>query len=397
MLPSSPNWNVSLRLGISAEFEVNLLEIALKGKNAFETFKDIEGADWDTRKLEMWNEISQDIEHYEKNGNLKRLEERGKDLVTRIEKSDSNLYKRVTVVYNNILERKLSQENLDVNFEKMLNTELPALEESKIDGLSPMIMVPPGRIDGLSIFDSPLAKSKEVIKFPNVSKTSTAHNFTEKHSLGTKSRLSKETVFVVPWILDDDLGAGSNNENTQRDMDNAKQLRCYWKKDNLEEVLNIEYDDDDLKVHYEAEKMVLGEFPEPDFKAIVEWTVGQQTFKVNTIAELRRKHNVLIEGDFRKRCKGLKWREYFGFFMDNGTMIYFRDGNFKKVADFRESTISKMDDKYSRLTIEGVNVDNSKLRDWLLEFKDVETLVFWYRKFKRFCKGISGNLDCSNI
>jgi len=56
----------------------------------------------------MWNEILKEIEDYEKKGNLKRLEERGKDLVTRIEKSNSNLYKRAVVVYNNILERKHS-------------------------------------------------------------------------------------------------------------------------------------------------------------------------------------------------------------------------------------------------------------------------------------------------
>jgi len=169
------------------------------------------------------------------------------------------------------------------------------------------------------------------------------------------------------------------------------------KKDNLEEVLNIDCDDDDdLKVHYDAEKMVLGEFPEADFKEPVKWTVGQQTFKVDTIAELRRKHHVLIEGYFRKRCKGLKWREYFGFLMNNGVMIYFRDGIFKKVADFGKSKISKFDDKHSRLSIEGVNVD-SKLTHWLMEFKDVKSFVFWSRKINRFSKGTSGKLDFSNI
>jgi len=328
----------------------------------------------------MWNEILKEMEDYGKNGNLKRLEERGKDLVTRIEKSDSNLYNRVMVVYNNILERKHSQENLDDTFEKMLNTVLPV--SSTTDLLSPAKF---SRIDGLSIFNSPIAKPKQVITFPNVpNKISLAHISNKEDSLETKCRLSREEVLIVPWDLEDDLGT-PRNEKTQPEMDDAKQSQHDFKEDNREEVLDIAYDDDDLKVHYEAEKMVLGKFPEADFKETVEWTVGQQTFKVNTIAELRRKHNVLIEGYFRKRCKGFKWCEYFGFFMNNGVMIYFRDGNFKKFADFRKSTVSKMDDKHLRLTIERVNVD-SKPTGWLMEFKDFERLVFWSRKINRFCK-----------
>jgi len=147
---------------------------------------------------------------------------------------------------------------------------------------------------------------------------------------------------------------------------------------------------DDLKVHAPLVEKIperviaLGKFP-GDFKFPVEWVIDQNTYKVHSIAELRQKFIVLIEGTFRKRCRGLKWREYFGFFLDNGVMIYFRSGMFKKVADFRSSTINKVKGKYSRLNVDGLIVD-SKETEWLLEFSDMVKLNLWYQTIIRFCK-----------
>jgi len=101
----------------------------------------------------------------------------------------------------------------------MLNTVLP---ESSTEFLSAPRMVASGRIDGLSIFNSPTAEPKQVITFPIVqNKAPIVYNSSEKDFLGTKSRLSQETVSIVPSNVNDDWGASFCNEKTQPDMDDA--------------------------------------------------------------------------------------------------------------------------------------------------------------------------------
>jgi len=132
----------------------------------------------------------------------------------------------------------------------------------------------------------------------------------------------------------------------------------------------------------------LGSFPGKDFKEPIEWTVDNTTFKANNIADLRRKHEVLIEGSFRKRCRTKRWREYYGFFLCTGVMIYFRNEVYKKVADFRKSTVTIQKSKPYRLIVEDVYVDTEQTY-WPLQFSSAKHFNYWYGTITRFSKGES--------
>jgi len=130
----------------------------------------------------------------------------------------------------------------------------------------------------------------------------------------------------------------------------------------------------------------LGSFPGKDFQEPIEWTVDNTIFKANNIADLRSKHDVLIEGAFRKRCRTKRWRDYYGFFLCTGVMIYFRNEVYKKVADFRKSTVIIQKSKPYRLTVEDVYVDTEQTH-WPLQFSSAKHFNTWYETITRFSKG----------
>jgi len=67
----------------------------------------------------------------------------------------------------------------------------------------------------------------------------------------------------------------------------------FFNKDDADEKIDIV----DVQV-----PQLLGTVPEWDFKSLIWWTVDRVTYRAKSIADLRSKHNVLIEGTFRKRC-----------------------------------------------------------------------------------------------
>jgi len=101
------------------------------------------------------------------------------------------------------------------------------------------------------------------------------------------------------------------------------------------------------------------------------------TYRAKSIADLRRKHNVLVEGPFRKRCRYHKWKSYYGFILDTGVMIYFREGVFKKVADFRKCSNVLLKVKQCSLTIEDLQLA-STVTNWIMKFASKKACITWY-------------------
>jgi len=122
--------------------------------------------------------------------------------------------------------------------------------------------------------------------------------------------------------------------------------------------------------------IVLEDFPGGDFQKQIKWTVDNKVYTSLNIEELRTKYVVLVEGAFQKRCRGFRWRKYFGFFLSTGIMVYFREEGksgmvFKKAVDFRNNTISLPNNEQFRLNV------ITKERSWLLKFRTRKHLDVW--------------------
>jgi len=408
----TPTRSASLGLQIPMDFELKLLETALKGKKVFESFWEKESAEYDVRKRVICLEILLELEAWEKDGNLDPLERRVNELVQRLKRVDINMYNRGMVVYGGILEFKNSQiETLDAKFETMLTVDLPqTMTEETNEFRTPrsesQVSVSAFRNISLGVagVSSTLGNlrpnfnaSEELSIFQPPKENEANHPSTigcvtaKISNIGEHCSETQLSDSILMLGFDGDLDTCTNN-GEKTPQESQLQLKDCFKTELIEEVLSIE-NDDELKLDsFASEKIsgngiVISNFPVKEFKDPLEWTVGQSKFKVTSIAELRIKHHVLVEGNFRKRCRGLKWRKYFGFLIGSGVMIYFRDGIFKKVADFRNSTISKLDGKQFRINFQNVYVD-SKPTQWLLEFCDADDLNLWYEKIFPFCNGI---------
>merc|ERR1719320_903006 len=152
-------------------------------------------------------------------------------------------------------------------------------------------------------------------------------------------------------------------------------------------------DDVDLKIDFEGEKTpkVRGSFPGKDFKNPIEWKVDKITYKATSLNDLRRNHDIVMEGTFRKLGGRFhRWSYYYGFFLDTGVMLYFKKDIFKRVVDFRKSTPFIPKGKQFKLNIRGLYVD-SKASDWLLKFENEKTLDTWYETILKFSNPQNNN------
>jgi hypothetical protein len=134
------------------------------------------------------------------------------------------------------------------------------------------------------------------------------------------------------------------------------------------------------------------DFPEKDFKHPIQWMIDGITYEARNVSELRSKHDIATEGIFKKRYKCHTWRSYYGIFFNMGIMIYFKKHVFKKVADFRKSTVTIPKGKQLRLNIDDVHVA-SRITNWQLKFESVKQLNTWYKTILKFSKGLKTEVD----
>jgi len=150
----------------------------------------------------------------------------------------------------------------------------------------------------------------------------------------------------------------------------------------------------DLKIDLDGESSpkVLGDFPRKDFKSPIQWTMNKITYKAKNLADLRSKHDIIMEGAFQKKGRCHRWRNYFGLCFDTGLMLYFKKNVLRKVADFRRSTLSVPKSKKYRLDIEAVYVDNKPTK-WLLKFDNEKHLNIWCETIAKVSKRQRSEID----
>jgi hypothetical protein len=124
-------------------------------------------------------------------------------------------------------------------------------------------------------------------------------------------------------------------------------------------------------------RIVLDKFPIGDFEYPIYWNIDRKSYSARNIADLRHRHNVLIEGAFKKSSRGLIFDNYYGFLLASGTMLCFRNETLKKVVDFRESTVTILNRKHLKLSACGLSVGWKETK-WQMKFSSRWHFKVWY-------------------
>jgi len=486
--PTALEIGTPLELQPSTAFELQLLELALKGKNVYKATMDKMTVNYDINKKKMCDKILSEIELYEKDGNVKLLQTRARYLTVRAK--CTNLHQQAMLVYlkfldlgrspkirqregiepnckdavkNNhlspyTLEEKVEQvagspslNGESITLPKDTGTQKPQGEPSVCESTSSLDVISlegqthdrsrenneggrssqvwprdklkiccqiPDKIDVTntpvpSTSDSnfermlsiPLPFSRDEDSWTGPKETDTPKLNGEPTSCGQISStdlMSSELLEIFEMPMGADEGFNATNDGLSLDIADPQLSQenfpilsnnqdyithgslCRWQGKSFIDKGDIK---NELAENQWQLPVKLGNFPGDDFQEQVEWTVDGTIFKAKNIADLRSKHHVLIEGVFRKRCRMNRWRDYYGFFLCTGIMIYFRNEVFKKVADFRKCTVTIAKTKAFRLIVEDVYVDTEHTY-WPLEFSNAINLNTWYKTIAGFSVGL---------
>jgi len=400
----------SLGLRTRKPFELQILEIAIGGRKVLEKYWKEEGEKFDISEQVMCLEILKEFEQFEKDGSIDSIVERARDQVVKM-KGNKNLHHRALLVYRYYLNLSISRES--VAYDRQIQREgssdlIPERREreSKTYSRSSQMLTIDERLDLMIDIELP-----EILWEDSSSLLETGTKTQE----GEQSESSCEIVS----LLDDNVscetlsiferpaeaeGFISHGSFVYHD-EQEKSLSAMWlyaekseerdsmfsQRDSFVSPMMPEKsmpwnDDVELKIDYEDENRhkALGSFPGKDFKIPIEWKLDKITFKAMSLSDLRRNHDILMEGSFRKkggRCH--TWRGYYGFLLDTGVLLYFRKEEFMKSIDFRKSTPFIPKSKQFKLNIRGLYVD-SKPSNWLLKFADEKKLNTWYEALLKF-------------
>jgi len=514
MFSSNINEPTALKLGTSLElqpsnaFELQLLELALRGEYVYKARMDKIGVNDDISKKKMRKKILREIELYQKDGNVKLLQDRARYLTVRTK--CTNLHHQAMLVYLKFLDLGRSpRQSVDLTSFKIRQREgiepnckdpvkrnhltpygheekveqvsgSPSLNEesltltkdsgiqkpqgepsacestSSLDVLSlegqirydrsletneggrrsrvwprnklKKICQVPGKIDVTNtpvpsasddnferMLSIPLPSSRDEDSWTGPKETDTLKLNGEPTSIdqisSTDLLMSSELLEIFDRPMGSDEGFYSTIDRLSLDIAEPQQSQenlpiLSKKPDDITHGSSCQWhgkrfiDNGDNKKELAENQwplpVKLGNFPGDDFQEQVEWTVDGNIFNAKNIADLRSKHHVLIEGVFRKRCRMNRWRDYYGFFLCTGIMLYFRNEVFKKVADFRKSTVTIAKTKAFRLIVEDIYVDTERTY-WPLEFSNAINLNTWYKAIAGFSSGAKPDIHESRL
>jgi len=416
--PNSPKRRTSLGLLTSTSFELRLLEVAVKGKKAFEALWNQESGTYGVNEQVMFLEILQEVKLWERDGDSKLLLERARKQVVSI-RDHKTLHNRALVVYRDFLNLSLSRDSIEFNQSRARESKhcpTPLLRndynmnrispnfpvERKLDEQSIKYYGEPseeGYQSGKDICSrspqgEPSASSScEIISiFGDISCSSSIFdNPNEGATPGARpsERVSEVILAAADKTEGEDSIASCETKNNSKDEPIPQPG---VKTSSASGLIEESKDDADLKIDSEKEVPKVLQKLEEDFNIRIWWTVDRVSYKEKSIADLRSNHDILIEGSFRKRCRSRRWRNYYGFFLDMGLVIYFRKGNFKKFADLRSSTPTKPKDKPCRLDIRNV-IMASKANNWLLKFDSARHRNAWYETVEKIRKDHTNKMN----
>jgi len=411
----------SLGLVTATTFELHLLEVAVKGKKAYESYLNKESPIYTIDEQVMSLEILQEVKLWAKNGNRNFLVDRARDQVVRM-KDHKSLHNRALVMYRDILNLSLARSRSHEST-KTLSSLCRTRESTELISSTECVSREYNSSTQVNTLDMKQDKMLPIELPETLDEESSSYIDYCSRALGESSRSSCEILSILGSPLceellifekprDTDEGVvtpGSHfyeklligDESDGRDsILPLGRRKSHWSKvhSNMiwaargEECFNWDVSDVKIDLCNEPTTKAFGDFPGKDFKHPIQWMSDGINYEARNVCDLRSKHDVAAEGIFKKRLKCHTWRSYYGFFLNSGVMIYFKKDVFKKAADFRKSTVIIPKDKLLRLNIQDVHVA-SRVTNWQLKFGNAKQLNFWCKTFVKFSKGLKTEID----
>jgi len=398
-VPESP-----LGLRTRRPFELQLLEIAMGGRKTLEKYWKEHGESFDISEQVICLEILGEFKQFEKNGSIDTVVDRARNQVVKM-KGNKNLHHRALLVYRYYLNLSMSCERADYG-NQTRREDLGASEnrerESKDYSRSSQLLTIDERLDLMIGVELP-----EVQEEGSSNEQESCTNTQQGEPSGSScevvtpfdDNMSCEALSIFERPIEtEDFSTSCHGLGITRGKSLAESSLGAEKSEERGSMINVarnsptlrqkdvNLDDVELKIDSEGEtpKKVCESFPEKDFKYPIEWKVDGITYKATSLSDLRRNHDIELEGFFRKRGGSCHiWRNYYGFFLETGVLLYFRKKTFKRVVDFRKSIPAILKSKKFKLNIRGLYV-NSKVSDWLIQFANEKKLNTWYETILKF-------------
>lgn len=361
----------TLGLRTARSFELQLLEIAIGGRRALEKYWKEEGGRFHISEQVTCLEILREFQEFEKYGGMDTLVARARNQVVKM-KGKKDLHHRALFVYRYYLNLSISRDSLSQTRRK--ESLSIGERESKEYSRSSKVLNIDERLDFMMGIELPEMQDEE------------------SSNQGGSDTKKQEGEPCEGFISPSSLGIQEkhSSEMTQCAERSEERDSIFSVQDSIKSpVLSSKYmtwNDDGLKTDFEGEKQpkACRSFPGKDFEKPIEWKVDNITYKAASISDLHKSHDIVIQGSFCKRGgRFYTWRNYYGFFLNTGIMLYFRNETFKRAVDFRKSTPSIAKSKPFTLNIQGLYVD-SKAAHWLLKFDNEKKLNEWYETIMKF-------------
>jgi hypothetical protein len=345
----------SLGLLTTPEFQLKLLEGAIKGKKIFDTLWD---NNYEVQQQLLWHEISQEVEVWQNEGNLEMLLTRGRRLAVKL-KEEKALHVRALKIYCQILE--ISRRKNLADSQQFLAVEWGEPEHSIREGKSSV----------LSIHADPSARMYE---YP------VSFDYWDDCKIASE----EERGCSMSTEIDEATQPGSVQWSKKKQQRLAKPGIGDLGWDGLKIKL-IQENEDEVK--YEDGRRLTVDSFKGDFHEPIQWKVGDKTCTALNVNDIRSKNKVMIEGPFEKRRMAYRWKHYYGFLTAKGVLIYFgqeknNEIDFKKAVDFRGNSITVSKDDQLRFTVYAAG------RNWLLRFATKKEFSDWHAAIKIFSRSL---------
>jgi len=381
-----PQRKGSLGLLTSPEFQLQLLEAAAKGIKVFDTYWD---NDYDVEKQLLWHEISQELEIWEKKGNLDLLIFRGRQLAVKLKDEEEGLHLRALKIYCKFLElssakhrdfnakRTISQNSFDID-KLSIN---PAYREAyKAESFSSIARGDPLQGEP-SFFEADYLEGKMDRGSRAESQPEDRlnhHEFFDDHKFQSENERGR---LMSISDVDEENQPGSVKWHKKESANKNKDDPLGWEELKIE-LIN---DEDEIKNSPAIRNRLSVENFKGDFRGTIKWTDGDKAYEASSVKDIRKNHCVQIEGSFKKRCMTYRWKNYYGFITRSGLLIYFgleknKDLVFKRAVDFKENSITDIKESQLMFNVYAAG------RNWLMKFAKEKEYNNWQETIRRYTR-----------
>jgi len=354
----------SLGLMTSPEFELKLLEGALKGKKTFDAFRRNRKA-WSVQQQVLWYEISDDVKEWRKNRKVDLVLARARKLEKKLKtlkNEDDGLHSRAL---------KLCNQFQEIQTPKLDSLSLFTLRPGKFDSAGSLQGEPSESVRGSNAESPEKSRSWE---YPNAKESN--------EDCKIQSEDERDRIYTTE--IDQASQPGSVQWSRKKE-----QLRAEKKLSDPSGWVQIDIlDGTDDEIKYDTGKRPSVDLFKGNFEKPIQWKIGDQTYSASSIDEIRAKYDVQVEGHFEKRKRTWGWKNYYGFLIASGMLLYFelfelekrKEIVFKKSVDFLGNSITSSKEDQLRFNVYSAG------RNWPLKFATQKEFSDWYAAVKEFSR-----------